>query len=85
MLEELSPDATVIPGHGKIADVPTLRRYIEMLQTVRDRIAAMIDAGKSLEEVAAAKPTHDFDATFGASAAPRFVDRVYTSLRAQRD
>ena len=86
VLEELPADATVVPGHGEITDVPAFERYVEMLQTVRDRVAGMIEEGKSLEEVVAAKPTHDLDATFGdASASLGFVDRVYTSLKAKRD
>ena len=53
-----------------------------MLKTVRKRIAAMIDQGMSVEEVIAAKPTADLDATFGDVAKSLgFVDRVYTSLK----
>ena len=81
VLAEIPSDATVIPGHGEVADVPTLERYVNMLQTVRDRVAAMIDAGKSLEEVVAADPTADFTESFGdVSSSLGFVDRVYTSL-----
>ena len=86
VLKELPADATVVPGHGEITDVPTFERYVEMLQTVRDRVAAMIEEGKSLEEVEAAKPTQDFDASFGdVSASLGFLDRVYASLKAKHD
>ena len=86
VLKELPADAIVVPGHGKITDVPAFERYVEMLQTVRDRIAGMIEEGKSLEEVVAARPTHDFDATFGdVSASLGFLDRVYTSLKTKHD
>ena len=86
VLKELPADAAVVPGHGEVTDVPAFERYVEMLQTVRDRIAGMIEEGKSLEEVIAAKPTHDFDATFGdVSASLGFLDRVYTSLKSKRD
>lgn len=52
-----------------------------MLQTVRDRIAGMVAEGKSMEEVIAAEPTADFDATYGPEGQSLgFVNRVYTSL-----
>ncbi len=82
VLKELSPDATVIPGHGPITDVPALERYVEMLQTVRDRIAAEIAKGATLEEVVASKPTRGLEDTFGDPAESLgFLDRVYTSLK----
>ena len=53
-----------------------------MLQTVRDRIAKMISAGRSLQQVVDAKPTKDFDeGRLGGSSTPdRFVTTVYTDL-----
>jgi hypothetical protein len=36
-----------------------------MLQTIADRIQGMIDAGRSLEEIQAARPTADYDAKLG--------------------
>jgi hypothetical protein len=53
-----------------------------MLTTVRDRVAAMIADGKSIQEVVDAKLTaEDFDQIYGPeSASPGFINRVYTSL-----
>lgn len=80
-LDELEPGAIVIPGHGAVADAATLERYIAMLTTVRARISALIDEGKTLEEVIAAKPTADFDERYGpVEDSLGFLDRVYTSL-----
>jgi glyoxylase-like metal-dependent hydrolase (beta-lactamase superfamily II) len=85
VVAEMPADGIVIPGHGKLADVPTLVRYIDMLQTVRDRIAAMIAEGKTLAEVEAAQPTADFSDRYGDVAnSLGFVDRVYTSLSKKR-
>jgi glyoxylase-like metal-dependent hydrolase (beta-lactamase superfamily II) len=83
ILNELSRDTAVVPGHGDVTDVPTLERYVEMLQTVRGRVATMVEEGKSLDEVVAAKPTHDFDESYGDASA--FLDRVYASLKAKRN
>ncbi len=85
VLAELKPGATVIPGHGPVTDDDALRRYIEMLKTVRERVSKMIDEGMSVEEAIAAKPTADFDEVFGDVAnSLGFVDRVYTSLKKKR-
>ena len=81
VLDEVGPDATIIPGHGPIVGTEVMVAYIEMLKTVRDRVAAMIAEGKSMEEVIAAKPTADFDETYGPEGQSLgFVNRVYTSL-----
>ena len=83
VVAELNDDTTVIPGHGPIVGVSEVHDYIDMLKTVRRRVAAMIAEGKSLEEVEAAKPTADFDEQYGPEAnSLGFVNRVYTSLNA---
>ena len=81
ILDEMQPSAVIIPGHGEVTDITTLQAYIDMLTTVRERVAKMITEGKGLADVLAAKPTTDFDQTYGpAENALGFVDRVYTSL-----
>ena len=81
VLDEVGPDATIIPGHGPIVGTEVMAAYIEMLQTVRDRVAAMIAEGKTLEEVVEAKPTADLDEQYGdVGQSLGFIDRVYTSL-----
>ena len=81
ILDEMGPEAVIIPGHGEVTDSATLQSYIDMLSTVRERVAAMIAEGKSLDAVMAAKPTADFDAPFGPETQSLgFVNRVYTSL-----
>jgi glyoxylase-like metal-dependent hydrolase (beta-lactamase superfamily II) len=85
VLAELKPGAIVIPGHGEVTDDEALRRYVEMLKTVRERISGMIDEGMSVEQVIAAKPTADLDEDFGDVAnSLGFVDRVYASLKKKR-
>ena len=81
ILEELNDDSIVIPGHGAVVGVDVLKAYISMLETVRDRVQGMIDEGKSLDEVVAAKVTADFEDTYGPEdMSLGFVNRVYTSL-----
>lgn len=84
ILDEIGPDAIVIPGHGPVTDSATLQAYIDMLTTVRDRVAAQMAEGKSLMAVVAAGVTDDLEERYGpVTASLGFVDRVYTSL--QRD
>ncbi|MCY3814017.1 MAG: MBL fold metallo-hydrolase [Gammaproteobacteria bacterium] len=84
ILDEIGPDAIVIPGHGPVTDSATLQAYIDMLTTVRDRVAAQMAEGKSLMAVVASNVTNDLEERYGpVTNSLGFVDRVYTSL--QRD
>ena len=81
ILAEIGDDGIVIPGHGPVTDATALKAYIDMLKTVRGRVLTMMEEGKSLLEIVAARPTADFDATYGPEMnSLGFVDRVYTSL-----
>ena len=82
-VREARPEHPADPVEGPllVSDVPALERYVQMLQSVRDRVAAMIAQGKSLEQVVASDPTAGFEQAYGDVAASLgFVDRVYTSL-----
>ena len=81
-LAQIDEDTVVIPGHGPVTDYARMEAYVNMLTTVRDRISKLVDAGKSLEEVAASNPTAGFEASFGeVYKSLGFIDRVYTSLK----
>jgi glyoxylase-like metal-dependent hydrolase (beta-lactamase superfamily II) len=75
-------DTTIIPGHGPISNVRELRDYRGMLVKVRDRVRPKIAAGKSRDEVIAARPTADLDATWGGGflKADVWVGIVYDSM-----
>ncbi|MCY4096504.1 MAG: hypothetical protein OXG05_15450 [Gammaproteobacteria bacterium] len=79
---KLDEDTIVIPGHGEVTDMADVAAYIEMLKTVRQRVKALIDEGKTMGEVLAANVTEDLDESFGdVSQSLGFINRVYTSLR----
>jgi cyclase len=75
-------DTKIVPGHGPLGDKAGLMKYRDMLAMVCDRIKSQKSAGKSLEQVVAAKPTADLDATWGKGfVEPNlFVTLVYSSL-----
>ena len=81
VLNELNEDSIVVPGHGSVMSYADMAAYTLMLETVRDRINRLIDAGMSLEQVLAAKPTAEFDAKYGLWGGPeRLINRAYMSL-----
>lgn len=58
-------DTKIIPGHGPLSNKAELKKYHAMLVAIRDRVAEAIAEGKSLDEIVAAKPLADLDATWG--------------------
>src|SRR5262249_32290784 len=58
----INPDTRGIPGHSSLVTRAELAAYREMLVSVRDRVRALIEAGKSMDEVVAGAQTRDFDA-----------------------
>lgn len=83
----LADDRTrIVPGHGPVSDAAGVRAYRAMLTAVVDRVAALVAEGKSLEEVVTAKPTADFDATWGRGyfTSDRWLPLVYADLVRER-
>ena len=72
----------IVPGHGPLADRAALTRFRDVLVTVRDRVQREKSAGKKVEEVVAAKPTAEFDPTWGMGFMQPdvFVAIVYNTL-----
>jgi glyoxylase-like metal-dependent hydrolase (beta-lactamase superfamily II) len=72
----------IIPGHGAMANRADLKKYRDVMVQVRDRVAALIRQGKTREEVIAAKPTAEWDATWGAGFMKPdvFLGIVYQSM-----
>jgi cyclase len=55
----------IIPGHGPLANRSDIQRYHDMVVKVRSNVKALMDQGKSEDDVVAAKPTAEFDAEWG--------------------
>ena len=55
----------IIPGHGPVSTRAELAAYRAMLVAVRDTVAPMVRAGRTLAQIQASKPTAAFDATWG--------------------
>jgi cyclase len=62
----VADDATkIIPGHGALSTRADLVAWRAMLVTIRDQIAKLAAANKTLDQIKAAKPTAEFDARWG--------------------
>jgi cyclase len=79
ILERIDRETVIVPGHGRTATYSDLEAYVEMLETVRGRIAALIADGATLAQVVAAEPTKEWDAKYG-NPTTFFLDRAYKSL-----
>jgi glyoxylase-like metal-dependent hydrolase (beta-lactamase superfamily II) len=72
----------IVPGHGPVATRADLQEYRDMMVQVRQRIQTLIGAGKTMDEVVAAAPTKDLDATWGRGyvTPEAFTRMVFSSL-----
>ena len=80
------PSTKIIPGHGPVADRDKLRAFRDMIVTIRDRVKKLAAARKTLAEVQAAKPSAEYDATWGKAfiSGPQFVETLYKEVSKQR-
>jgi glyoxylase-like metal-dependent hydrolase (beta-lactamase superfamily II) len=76
----------MIPGHGRVAEETDVAEFRDMVVIVRDRVQDLVAKKMTLEQIKAAKPTRDYDAEYGASAADadRFIESIYRSLTGAR-
>ncbi len=80
----------LLPGHGSAVTVAELAPYRDMILDIETKVQRMIDEGKSLEQVLAAKLTAPYDAKVPGGLTPlpaglgtsadRFVGEVYAEL-----
>ena len=76
------PNTKIIPGHGPTVDRAALIAHRDMILAIRDKVAALVQQGKTVEEVLAAKPTSDFDNIPNASTtSERFIRQLYAELK----
>jgi glyoxylase-like metal-dependent hydrolase (beta-lactamase superfamily II) len=74
----------VIPGHGRLYDQYDVIEYRDMVTIIRDRVRDLVTAGRSLEQVKAARPANGYEGRYGNSGGDwttdTFVEAVYRSL-----
>lgn len=72
----------VIPGHGPVGNKARLIQYRDMLVAIRNRVAELKKAGKTLAEVTATLPTAAYDSEYGQGVIKPalFVNLVYRGV-----
>ena len=65
MLALVNDETRIIPGHGPLSNRAELQAYRNMLADVAATMNTLVAAGKTLDEVKAAKPTAKWDAQWG--------------------
>lgn len=76
------PNFRVVPARGPVTDGSAVKTFRDMIETVRDRVKHLIDAGKTETQILADHPTARFDARWGQGRvqADQFVHEIYGSL-----
>lgn len=69
----------IVPGHGAVASKAELKAYRDMLADVQGKVRRSIRAGRSLEQIVAAKPAAAYREGMEGEE-DRFVEAVYDSL-----
>ena len=69
----------IVPGHGQITDRVRLKAWRDAVQTVRERVAREVKAGKTIEQVLALKVSAEY-ATEWPGGHDRFIRAVYDEL-----
>jgi len=75
-------ETKIIPGHGVLANKADLQAAADMLEDAQARVKALVDAGKSEEEVLAENPLADYADgwDWGFIDAERMTASIYRSL-----
>jgi cyclase len=85
--ENQTGGTAIIPGHGRISDETEVANYRDMITIVRDRVAALISVGMTVEQVLAARPSSDYDGIYAGLGGPtpeQFVAALYRDLKGAR-
>jgi glyoxylase-like metal-dependent hydrolase (beta-lactamase superfamily II) len=83
ILATVDGDTRIIRGHGPLGNKAELQEYHDMLVVVRDRVAKLVKAGKSQDEVVAARPTKEFEQKYGSATfnAAQWLGRAYVDQK----
>jgi cyclase len=86
LIGNAGPNTKIIPGHGTTVDRTAVTAHRDMMLVIRDRIAPMVQQGKTLADVVASKPTADYEAKVQQAAATgeRFIGQIYAELQATK-
>jgi len=83
VLPTVDDNTRIIRGHGPLGNKGELQAYHDMLVAVRDRIAKLVKAGKTQDQVVEARPTKDFEEKYGGGSfnAEQWIGRAYVDQK----
>jgi len=83
VLATVDDNTKIIRGHGPLGNKAELQAYHDMLVVVRDRVAKLVKAGKSADDVIAARPTRDYEEKYGGASfnAAQWLGRAYVDQK----
>ena len=61
ILSLAGPDSRIVPGHGPLADKSDLQAARDMLVDARNRVKALVDAGKQEDDIVAENPLEPYE------------------------
>lgn len=72
----------IVPAHGRLANESDVVEYRDMATIVRDRVKLMIERGRTLEQIKAARPTLEYDGLYGkdGTAGAAFIEAIHRDL-----
>jgi glyoxylase-like metal-dependent hydrolase (beta-lactamase superfamily II) len=73
----------IVPSHGRIANQSDVVEYRDMVTIIRDRVRDAIMAGRTLEQITAAKYTLDYDGIYSVDGytGDQFVQAIYAEMK----
>jgi glyoxylase-like metal-dependent hydrolase (beta-lactamase superfamily II) len=82
IIDTAGPNTRIVPGHGAIVDEKSVAAHRDLAIALRDRVAALVKKGQTLEQILATKPTADFDANVpqAGTTGDRFIGQLYAEL-----
>jgi cyclase len=83
VLATIDDSTRVIRGHGPLGNKAELQAFHDMLVVVRDRIAKLVKAGRSQDDVVTARPTKEFEEKYGGANfnAAQWIGRAYVDQK----
>ena len=77
-------DTRIIPGHGPLASKADLQTALDLLINANSLVKALVDAGKSNEEILAENPLAIYDSwSWDFITTERMTNTIYRSLTAE--
>lgn len=83
VLSMVNDSTRIVPGHGAIADRVRLKRYRDVVATLRDRIRTLISTGRTVEQILELNIGRPYEREFPVGHT-RFVRAVHQELTGTR-